>query len=142
AALERLATQAHTRWGRLDALVNNASSYARTPIGGITEKAFDELLGSNLKAPLFLIQACAPHIRSGAIVNIADTKPARAGFSAYGAAKTGLIALTEILARELAPRIRVNAVAPGHILWAENMSLSKAQQQAELSRVPLRRLGT
>ena len=141
-SLEKLAGQAHARWGRLDALVNNASSYARTPIGEITEEAFDELLGSNLKAPLFLIQACTTHIRSGAVVNIVDTKPVRAEFAAYGTAKAGLVALTQILARELAPRIRVNAVAPGHILWAENMSLSKTQQRAELSRVPLRRLGT
>ena len=142
AAVEKLAQQAHARWGALDALVNNASSYEKTPLDRLSEEAFDNLLGSNLKAPLFLVRACAPLMKDGAIVNIIDAKPARAGFSAYGAAKAGLVALTQILAQELAPRIRVNAVAPGHILWAETTSLSEAQQQSELARVPLKRMGT
>ncbi len=142
-AIEKLARDAHARWGRLDALVNNASTYARTPLDRLTEKAFAEIVGSNLQAPLFLAQACARRMRrQGAVINIVDTKPARAGFSAYGAAKSGLAALTEILALELAPAIRVNAVAPGHILWAESTKLTRAQQRAELARVPLRRIGT
>jgi pteridine reductase len=142
AAIEQLARDAHAQWGRLDALVNNASTYERTPLEGLSEAKFDELLGSNLKAPLFLTRACARRIKAGAVVNILDAKPARAGFSAYGSAKAGLAALTEILALELAPRIRVNAVAPGHILWAETTKLNAAQQRTELSRVPLRRTGT
>jgi pteridine reductase len=142
AAIEKLVRVAHKCWGRLDALVNNASTYQRTPIGGIDEKTFEALVGSNLKAPLFLAQASARLMRKGAIVNIVDAKPARAGFSAYGSAKAGLIALTEILALELAPKIRVNAVAPGHILWAESTKLTPAQRKSELSSVPLARLGT
>jgi pteridine reductase len=141
-AIERLAVQAHARWGRLDALVNNASTYHRTPLGTIDEKTFDQLVGSNLKAPLFLAQACARLMQQGAIVNIVDAKPARSGFAAYGAAKAGLAALTQILAAELAPRIRVNAVAPGHILWAETTKLTPAQRKRELADVPLQRLGT
>ena len=142
AAIGKLVRTAHARWGRLDALVNNASTYQRTPIDRVDEKAFEALVGSNLKAPLFLAQACARLMRKGAIVNIVDAKPARAGFSAYGSAKAGLIALTEILALELAPGIRVNAVAPGHILWAESTKLTPAQRKSELSQVPLARLGT
>ncbi len=142
AAIERLVRDAHARWGRLDALVNNASTYERTPIAQVRESDFDRLVGSNLKAPLFLAQACRERMRAGAIVNIVDAKPARAGFSAYGSAKAGLVALTEILAQELAPKIRVNAVAPGHILWAESTKLSAAQRKDELSQVPLARLGT
>lgn len=142
AALEKLARDAHARWGRLDALVNNASGYERTPLGGIGAETFDGLLGSNLKAPLLLTQACARLMQRGAVVNIVDAKAARPGFAAYGAAKAGLAALTAILAQELAPKIRVNAVAPGHILWAESTQLDAAQQAAELSRVPLARMGT
>lgn len=142
AAIEKLAREAHARWGRLDALVNNASTYERTPLAQLRERDFEVLVGSNLKAPLFLAQACAKRMRDGAIVNIVDTKPARAGFSAYGSAKAGLIALTEILALELAPRVRVNAVAPGHILWAESTKLTAAQRKNELAQVPLARLGT
>jgi pteridine reductase len=141
-AIEKLVRAAHARWGRLDALVNNASTYERTPLGKIEERDFDALVGSNLKAPLFLAKACAQRMRDGAIVNIVDAKPARAGFAAYGSAKAGLIALTQILALELAPRIRVNAVAPGHILWAESTRLSVGQRGKELSQVPLARLGT
>ena len=141
-AVDKLAQEAHARWGRLDALINNASSYEKTPLSSITEEAFDHLIGSNLKAPLFLTRACARLMDQGVVVNIADAKPARAGFAAYGAAKTGLVALTEILALELAPLIRVNAVAPGHILWAESTKLGEAQQQSELARVPLQRMGT
>lgn len=144
AAVEKLAEAAHARWGRLDALVNNASSYFKTPLGSITEDQFDDLLGSNLKAPLFLTQACARLMKQGAVVNIADIHAAMPmkHHAVYCAAKAGLVSLTENLARELAPRIRVNAVAPGHILWATGNSMSEAQKSAELARVPLARIGT
>lgn len=142
-AVDKLAQEAQARWGRLDALVNNASSYYATPLESLTEAQFEDLVGSNLKAPLFLARACAPRMQAGgALVNIADIHAARPmkHYAAYCAAKAGLVSMTESLARELAPAIRVNAVAPGHVLWAEQGGLSAAQREAELARVPLRRL--
>jgi pteridine reductase len=143
-ALSTLAQQAHAQWGKLDALINNASVYYPTPFGGISAAQFDDLAASNLRAPLLLTQACAPLMTDGAsVVNIVDAlarQPAR-GFSAYHAAKSGLWTLTEALALELAPRLRVNGVAPGHMLWPEYTDLSQSEQQRELSRVPLGRLG-
>lgn len=144
AALSRLAADAHARWGRLDALVNNASSYLRTPLGTITAAALDDLIASNFKAPLLLTQACLPLFgERAAVVNILDTlaRHARPGFAPYNAAKAALWSLTETLAVELAPKVRVNAVAPGHILWAESTDLSPAQKAGELAQIPLGRLG-
>ncbi|MBA4284274.1 MAG: pteridine reductase [Xanthomonadaceae bacterium] len=144
AAVARLAVDAHARWGRLDALVNNASGYRRTPIGTITPTIFDDLIASNFKAPLLLTQACLPLFGEQAtVVNILDTlaRHARPGFAPYNAAKSALWSLTETLAVELAPRVRVNGVAPGHILWAESTALNAAQQAEELSRIPMGRLG-
>lgn len=142
--LEPLARQALAQWGRLDALVNNASVYYPTPFGQISATQFDDIAASNLRTPLLLTQACAPLMTDGsAVVNIVDAlarQPAR-GFAPYHAAKAGLWTLTEAMALELAPRIRVNGVAPGHMLWPEYAELSEAQQRHELSRVPLGRLG-
>jgi pteridine reductase len=141
--IEELARLAEQRWGRLDALVNNASSYFKTPLGSITPAQLDDLLGSNLRAPLLLTQACARFDTLAAVVNILDVhahKPMR-GYPAYLAAKAGLWSLTEALALELAPRVRVNGVAPGHMIWATNNTMSEAQKSAELARVPLARLG-
>ncbi len=143
-ALPRLAETAHARWGRLDALVNNASTYRHTPFGTITAEVFDDLIASNFKAPLLLTQACLAHFGASAcVVNILDAlaRHARPGFAPYNAAKAALWSLTETLAVELAPRVRVNAVAPGHILWAETTSLSAEQKAEELAQVPLGRLG-
>ena len=113
-----------THFGRLDALVNNASSFFATPLGHIEESAWDDLIGSNLKAPLFLTQAAAPHLRHarGAVVNITDIHAERplAGYPLYCAAKAGLLGLTRALAIEMAPEVRVNAVAPGPILWPDD----------------------
>lgn len=141
-ALDKLAIEAHARWGRLDGLVNNASSYYKTPLAELTEEQYDDLTGSNLKAPLFLSRACAKLMKQGAIVNIADIHAARPmkGYAVYCAAKAGLVSLTEALARELAPRVRVNAVAPGHVLWAEQNTMTAAQRDAEIARVPMGRL--
>jgi pteridine reductase len=143
-ALTALAQQACAQWGRLDALVNNASVYYPTPFGQISAGQFEDLSASNLRAPLLLTQACAALMSEGAaVVNIIDAlaqRPAR-GFAAYHAAKSGLWTLTEAMALELAPRIRVNGVAPGHMLWPEYAELSEARQQQELARVPLERLG-
>ena len=111
------------RFGRLDALVNNASSFFATPVGTITEAAWDDLIGSNLKGPLFLAQAAAPQLAAagGAIVNIVDVHAERPlkGYPLYCAAKAGLLGLTRALAVELAPQVRVNAVAPGAIAWPD-----------------------
>jgi len=131
--------------GRLDGLVNNASSFYPTPVGSIDEKQWDELVGSNLKAPLFLSQAAAIHLRdsNGAIVNIVDIhaeRPLR-DHSVYGSAKAGLAMLTRSLARDLAPDVRVNAVAPGAILWPEN-DMTESIQQSILDQIPLKRAGS
>ena len=124
AAPAELVAAAVRRFGRLDVLVNNASSFYPTPIGAITLAHWEDLMGSNLRAPLFLSQAAAPHLRThgGQIINIADIhgfRPLR-GHALYSAAKAGLVMLTRALARELAPRIRVNGIAPGPVLWPES----------------------
>src|SRR4030095_16470676 len=111
-------------FGRLDAVINNASTFYPTPVGEITEKEWDDLTGTNLKAPLFLAQAATAELRKthGSIVNIIDIHaelPMR-NHAVYTAAKGGLLALTRALARDLAPEIRVNGVAPGTILWPED----------------------
>ncbi len=121
--LPRLVQQTIHRFGRLDALVNNASSFYAQPLGEITNSHWDDLIGTNLKAPLFLAQAAASELRRnhGAIVNIVDIHAERPmhGHLLYSVAKTGLSGLTRALAQELAPFVRVNAVAPGVILWPE-----------------------
>ena len=144
AQLEPLAQQAAAQWGRLDALVNNASGYRRTPVGQLDAGALQEMLDTNFTAPLLLIRACLPYFAQRAsVVNILDTlaRHARPGFVAYNAAKSALWSATETLAAELAPQVRVNGVAPGHILWAEHTRLTEAQQRDELAQVPLGRLG-
>ena len=122
-AMTQLVSSTLAHFDRLDALVNNASSFFPTPLGQIDQAAWDDLAGSNLKAPLFLTQAAAPHLRKahGAVVNITDVHAERpfAGYPLYCAAKAGLLGLTRALAIELAPEVRVNAVAPGPILWPE-----------------------
>ncbi len=130
--------------GSLDGLVNNASSFYPTPVGNITEEHWDELLGTNLKAPLFLSQAAAPHLKKcgGAIVNIVDIhsqRPLR-NHAVYGSAKAGLAMLTRSLAKDLAPDVRVNGVSPGAILWPE-VGMTEKIQQAVLQQIPLRRTG-
>lgn len=130
--------------GRLDALVNNASTFYPTPVGSITEAHWQDLMGSNLKAPLFLSQAAAPELakHGGAIVNMVDIhsqRPLR-NHAVYGPAKAGLAMLTRSLARDLAPKIRVNGVSPGAILWPED-GMTDAAQQSILRQVPLQRSG-
>ena len=130
---------------RLDAVVNNASSFFPTPVGATSEDDWNNLIGTNLKAPFFLSQAAAPELKKtqGCIVNIADIygeRPLR-NYAVYSTAKAGLVMLTRSLARELAPQVRVNAVAPGAILWPEKNQDEVAQQRI-VSRTPLKRLGT
>lgn len=121
--LPKLVQQTVHHFGRLDAVVNNASSFFPTPLGEITDAQWEDLIGANLKAPLFLAQAAASELRRnhGAIVNIVDIHAERPmhGHLLYSVAKTALSGLTRALAQELAPFVRVNAVAPGVILWPE-----------------------
>lgn len=131
-------------FGRLDIIINNASSFYPTPVGEITEEDWDILLGSNLKGPLFIAQAAADELRKnqGCIVNIVDIHAERPlkNYLVYSVAKAGLVALTKSLARELAPEVRVNAVAPGAILWPEAPH-HEAQHQKIIQRTALKREG-
>lgn len=144
AVLPQLIDQVIERYGRLDILVNNASSFYPTPPGEITEDDWDDLVGSNLKVPLFLTQAALPALREsrGSIVNIVDIharRPLR-NHTVYGPAKAGLAMLTRSLAKDLAPDVRVNGVAPGAILWPED-EMSDATKAAILRQIPLERPG-
>ena len=134
------------RFGRLDALVNNASSFFATPLGEIDLAAWNDLIGTNLKAPLFLTQAAAPHLRAtrGAVVNITDIHAERplAAYPLYCAAKAGLLGLTRALAIELAPEVRVNAVAPGPILWPDDAAFDGAARDAIVAHTLLQREGS
>lgn len=137
--------KASRQWGSLDLLVNNASSFYATPFGKVSESDWDNLIISNLKAPFFLSQAAAPHLRKsrGVIVNMLDIharRPLR-DYSVYSIAKAGLAALTLSLARELGPEVRVNGVAPGPILWPER-GLDEQAKQAILEHTALKRAGS
>ena len=139
-----LVQKAAEYWGELSALINNASSFYPTPVGEITEAHWDDLMGSNLKAPLFLSQAASPYLarNRGNIINIVDVhgfRPMKL-HPVYCAAKAGLAMLTQSLARELGPDIRVNGVAPGAILWPES-ELDPQVQQDILERTALKRQG-
>lgn len=122
--LPELIAQTVGRYGRLDALVNNASAYYATPVGSVTPAQWDELFASNARAPFFLAQAAAPHLKAarGAIVNIVDIYAERPlpGHGVYCMAKAALVMATKALAQELGPEVRVNAVAPGNVLWSDN----------------------
>jgi pteridine reductase len=142
--LPLLVNEVLTRFGRLDALVNNASAFRPTPIGHATEADWDELFASNAKAPFFLAQAAAPHLRAsrGAIVNLVDIYAERplARHTLYCMAKAALVMLTQSLARELGPEVRVNGIAPGAVLWPES-GKAAAEQQALIDATALRRAG-
>lgn len=133
-------------WGRLDVLVNNASRFYRTAIGKVTDYAWEDLINSNLKAPFFLAQAAAPALAltQGCIVNITDIhaeRPLRE-YSVYCISKSGLLMMTRALAKELGPLVRVNAVAPGAILWPEGENaLSEAEKQKIVDQTLLQRAG-
>ena len=146
AKLPSLVEQTLQRFGHLDALVNNASSFYATGIGEISAAQWEDLVGTNLRAPLFLAQAATPALRKtqGAIVNITDIHADRPlkGYVVYSVAKSGLAGLTRSLARELAPEIRVNAIAPGPILWPDDGSFDELARQRIITNTPLRREGT
>ena len=132
--------------GRLDVLINNASSFYPTPLEQCDQSQWDDLINSNLKSPFFIAQALAPLLKEskGSIINISDmhARQALINHPIYTIAKAGNIAMTKTLAKELAPEIRVNSVAPGAILWPEHETDDIDKQQSVLSKVPLGRLGT
>ena len=132
-------------YGALDVLVNNASSFFPTEMGSIEAAHWEELIGSNLRAPLFLSQEAAPALakRNGAIVSIVDIhaeRPLR-GYAVYSIAKAGLAAMTRALALELGPAVRVNAVAPGAIAWPEDGQFPPPERERVVATTPLQRLG-
>jgi pteridine reductase len=132
--------------GRLDILVNNASSFYPTPLNECNESKWDDLINSNLKGPFFLSQRLAPllTVAKGSIVNVSDMHARQAlnNHPIYTIAKAGNISMTKTLAKELSPNIRVNSVAPGAILWPEHEADDLGKQQAVLRKVPVGRLGT
>ena len=144
--LPALVKDAVKAFGQLDGLVNNASSFYPTPLGEITEQSWEDLMGTNLKAPLFLSQAAARELKKthGAIVNIIDIHaefPMKS-YVVYNVAKGGLLALTRSLARELGPEVRVNGVAPGTILWPDDESWKdEVSRQRIMNQTALKRIG-
>jgi pteridine reductase len=145
-ALPLLVAQTLSRFGRLDGLVNNASSFYATPLPDMNEADWHDLLGTNLKAPMFLAQAAATELRRthGSIVNIVDIHADRPmkNHLVYSVAKSGLRALTLGLAQELAPQVRVNGVSPGTILWPEHRDWQDAETRAAIiAQTPLKRVG-
>jgi pteridine reductase len=145
AGLAEIVRNAVNRFERIDALINNASAFFPTPVGEMTQATWESLIGANLRAPLFLSQAAAPHLRktNGAIVNITDIHAERPlkNYVIYSIAKAGLAGLTRSLARELGPEVRVNGVAPGPIAWPEDGSFDEVARQRVISNTILRRTG-
>ena len=146
AVLPRLIQETVQHFGKLDVLINNASSYYSTELGAINEETWQDLMGSNLKAPLFLSQAAANELRKqqGCIVNITDMHVERPkkGYIVYSVAKAGLVTLTKSLAHELGPDVRVNAVAPGPVMWPENNpQFDDLYRQRVISQTLLKRIG-
>jgi len=147
ASLARIVAEAAAAFGGLAGLVNNASSFRRTPVGTITAADWDELIGSNVRAALFLAQAAAPHLKAtrGAIVNIVDIHAERPlkEYVVYSIAKSAVAGLTRSLALELGPEVRVNGVAPGAILWPEKGEhFVEAERERIVAQTPLKRTGT
>ena len=141
-----LVSAALQAFGRLDLLVNNASSFFPVSVGAIEASHWEELIGSNLRAPLFICQEAAAELagREGSIVNIVDIhaeRPLR-GYPLYSIAKAGLAAMTRSLAVELAPRVRVNGVAPGAIAWPEDGQFEPAERERVVATTPLGRVGS
>ncbi|MCB1959487.1 MAG: pteridine reductase [Rhodocyclaceae bacterium] len=145
AALPRLVDAVLAQFGRLDGLVNNASSFFPTPLGQVDAAAWDDLLGSNLRAPFFLMQAAAPALRDrrGAVVNIVDIHAERPlpGYPVYCAAKAGLLGLTRAMAIELAPEVRVNGVSPGAVLWPDDGQFASDERAAIVAHTLLKSTG-
>ena len=149
AAIPKLLAQAQAVWGRLDALVNNASIFFPTPLARATEHEWQQLMTLNLQAPFFLAQAAYPHLlqSEGSLVNITDANTAQQtpvrDYGIYGISKAGLCMLTRVFAKEWAPLIRVNAVAPGAVAWPEgDASLNSKIKDKILAKTALARAGS
>jgi len=130
----------------VDLLINNASTFYPTPIDDISEEHWEKLVGSNLKGPLFLIQGLKQKLKEskGSIINITDTNLSKgvANYSIYSAAKAGLESITKGLARELAPEIKVNAIAPGAMLEPPDVTWTEEQKNKVIESIPLKRMGS
>lgn len=139
-----LVVEVKAEWGRLDVLINNASVFYPQDVDGVIEQEWDDVMGSNLKAPFFLSQKFSEllAVNEGSIVNIIDIHAERGlkGYPVYSIAKAGLAAMTKILAKELGPKIRVNGVSPGAILWPE-VEMTEQQKSEILQRIALGRAG-
>lgn len=144
ADVEWVIDEAVSQWGQLDVLVNNAGIWGRTPVGQVSAERWDELINTNLRSGFFAAQRAAPALRKarGAIVNIADVGVLRPwkNYAPYLISKAGVVMMTETLARDLAPDVRVNAIAPGVALLPDDASEEEAQRTART--VPLGRIGT
>ena len=143
-SIPSLVARAAEAFGALDVLINNASTFYPTPIELLQDEFWNDLVGSNLKAPAYMVKACVPYLRerNGSIINIVDihARKPMANHPIYCSAKAGLEMLTMSLARDLAPSIRVNGVSPGAILWPEDDSGMAAQQEV-LDKIPMGRMG-
>ena len=144
--VQKILSEVSKTFPSIDVLVNNASTFYPTPIDEISEDHWERLIGSNLKGPLFLIQGLKEQLKSskGSIINITDTNLSKGvpNFSIYSAAKAGLEAITKGLARELAPDIKVNAIAPGAMLEPPDVTWTEEQKNKVIENIPLNRMGS
>ena len=144
--VQKILSEVSETFPSIDVLVNNASTFYPTPIDEISEDHWERLIGSNLKGPLFLIQGLKEQLKSskGSIINITDTNLSKGvpNFSIYSAAKAGLEAITKGLARELAPDIKVNAIAPGAMLEPPDVTWTEEQKNKVIENIPLNRMGS
>ena len=144
--IQKILSEVSKTFPSIDVLVNNASTFYPTPIDEISEDHWERLIGSNLKGPLFLIQGLKEQLKSskGSIINITDTNLSKGvpNFSIYSAAKAGLEAITKGLARELAPDIKVNAIAPGAMLEPPDVTWTEEQKNKVIENIPLNRMGS
>ena len=144
--IEKVINEVRDAFPTIDLLINNASTFYPTPIEDISEEHWDKLVGSNLKGPLFLIKGLKDKLKEskGSIINITDTNLSKgvANYSIYSAAKAGLESITKGLARELAPDIKVNAIAPGAMLEPPDVTWTEEQKSKVISSIPLNRMGS
>ena len=144
--VQKIINEVNNSFSSIDLLINNASTFYPTPIDEISEDHWEKLIGSNLKGPLFLIQGLKENLKksNGSIINITDTNLTKgvANYSIYSAAKAGLEAITKGLARELAPEIKVNAIAPGAMLEPPDVTWTEEQKNKVIETIPLKRMGS
>ena len=144
--VQKIINEVNNSFPSIDLLINNASTFYPTPIDEISEDHWEKLIGSNLKGPLFLIQGLKENLKksNGSIINITDTNLTKgvANYSIYSAAKAGLEAITKGLARELAPEIKVNAIAPGAMLEPPDVTWTEEQKNRVIETIPLKRMGS